>query len=134
MAAPATRRLSGMQKSVLSLYRAMLRCVGTKPLDAQPEMRTYIRAEFQKSTSIDRTAVTKIEYLMRKGQKQYLMLSSPNMMRLNVSTPEGATEDRRARAKDLSPASNPGGKQADKAEPFKLFLGESPPPPRGCDG
>lgn len=81
----AVRRLSGMQKAVLSLYKQCLRTVGTKPVAAQPDMRQYVRAEFDKWRHLKRTDVSRIEHLMRKGTRQHELLASDQCVSLSLS-------------------------------------------------
>ncbi|CAG8982870.1 hypothetical protein HYALB_00002886 [Hymenoscyphus albidus] len=72
-------RYSGLQKEVLALYRKCLRESRKKPIDTRSHFESYARAEFQKSLALDKKDFAAIEYLMRKGQRQLEMYSSPGI-------------------------------------------------------
>ncbi|KAA6415407.1 MAG: heat repeat protein [Lasallia pustulata] len=77
-------RLSGLQREVLSLYRKCFREARKKPADARQNFRSYARREFKKNTTLDKKDFSAIEYLLRKGQRQLEIYSSPgikNIMR-----------------------------------------------------
>ena len=88
------KRLSGLQKEVLALYRSILReaikkdrnetstNIPTFPSLLQaPENTTtvgYARTEFRKQTQqVKRSDFKKIEYMIRKGEKQLKLLKMP---------------------------------------------------------
>ena len=62
---------SGVQKQVLSLYRAALRIASRRP---QPEeraaLREYARAEIESKRAIPRSDTLRIEHLLRSGRKR----------------------------------------------------------------
>ncbi|KAJ5477249.1 hypothetical protein N7539_007393 [Penicillium diatomitis] len=101
-------RLSGLQRDVLSLYRQCLREIRKKPIESQPNFKTYARyvlyparfipahpwaigslrltgrrgrrsAEFQKHLSVNKKDFSAIEYLLRKGNRQLEMYASPGI-------------------------------------------------------
>ncbi|MCJ1305389.1 hypothetical protein MMC08_008203 [Hypocenomyce scalaris] len=77
-------RLSGLQKEVVSLYRKCFREARKKPADVRENFRNYARTEFKKNTALDKKDFSAIEYLLRKGQRQLEIYSSPgikNVMR-----------------------------------------------------
>ncbi|KAI9053258.1 hypothetical protein LZ554_002225 [Drepanopeziza brunnea f. sp. 'monogermtubi'] len=71
-------RLSGLQRDVLSLYRKCLRVCRTKG-EARIHFEKYARNEFNKAIGLDKKDFSAIEYLMRKGQRQLEMYSSPGI-------------------------------------------------------
>ncbi|KAJ2160684.1 hypothetical protein GGF46_002041 [Coemansia sp. RSA 552] len=73
------RRLSGLQKDVLRLYRDCLRGVRKKPEGAQARFRAFARREFDKNLEIKRTDVQAIEYLLRMGRRRLEQYLSPNV-------------------------------------------------------
>ncbi|KAJ5927817.1 hypothetical protein N7466_006773 [Penicillium verhagenii] len=83
-------RLSGLQRDVLSLYRQCFREIRKKPILPFPLPfpalgHRYIpadkgpRAEFQKHLSVSKKDFGTVEYLLRKGQRQLEMYSSPGI-------------------------------------------------------
>ena len=77
MAAAKARPLSGMQKSVLALYRSFLRAVKTKPLQQRQHLALHIRAQFEQHRNIPRIKIDRIEHLMRQGHKRLRMVKEP---------------------------------------------------------
>ena len=77
MAAARTRPLSGMQKSVLALYRSFLRAVQTKPVEQRENLARHIRSQFEANRSIPRIKIDRIEHLMRQGHKRLRMVQEP---------------------------------------------------------
>ncbi|KAI9503700.1 hypothetical protein GGI25_002712 [Coemansia spiralis] len=75
-----TRRLSGLQKDVLRLYRDCLRAIKTKPEETQHRFRAFARQEFEKNiVSVKRTDVRAIEYMLRVGRRRMEQYMSPNV-------------------------------------------------------
>ncbi|TGO56413.1 hypothetical protein BCON_0078g00300 [Botryotinia convoluta] len=76
-------RLSGLQRDVLALYRKCLRESRKKPAmkEARKHFEAYARLEFNKSITLDKKDFNTIEYLLRKGQRQVDMYSSPEQAR-----------------------------------------------------
>ncbi|KAJ1668680.1 hypothetical protein IW140_002032 [Coemansia sp. RSA 1813] len=74
------RKLSGLQKDVLRLYRDCLRATRKKPAEAQPRFRAFARQEFEKNiASVKRTDVQAIEYLLRIGRRRLEQYMGPNV-------------------------------------------------------
>ncbi|CAG8477788.1 9557_t:CDS:2 [Ambispora gerdemannii] len=71
-----TRR-SGLQQSVINLYRDCCRTVRKKPPETRTRFQAFVRAQFRQPdiTSKDHTA---IEYLLRRGKKQLEAYSGEN--------------------------------------------------------
>ncbi|TGZ85288.1 hypothetical protein EX30DRAFT_337670 [Ascodesmis nigricans] len=80
----ATKRLSGIQRDVLSLYRKCLRAIREKPVEAQPNFRLVARREFQKNLSISKKDFVTIEHLLRVGQRKLEMYSQPGVKNIAV--------------------------------------------------
>ncbi|CAI7673472.1 hypothetical protein N7527_001202 [Penicillium freii] len=72
-------RLSGLQRDVLSLYRKCLREIRNKPEDSRVNFKKYARAEFQKHLSVNKKDFSTIEYLLRKGNRQLELYSTPGI-------------------------------------------------------
>ncbi|CAL3961912.1 unnamed protein product [Diplocarpon coronariae] len=72
-------RYSGLQRDVFSLYRKCLRVSRTKGEKARIHFEKYARTEFEKAIHLDKKDFSTIEYLMRKGQRQLEMYSSPGI-------------------------------------------------------
>ncbi|KAM0802813.1 complex 1 protein-domain-containing protein [Usnea florida] len=72
-------RLSGLQREVLSLYRHCLREVEKKPVHSRENFRSYARSEFERNIALDKKDFAAIEYLLRKGQRQLEIYSSPGI-------------------------------------------------------
>ncbi|CAG8477235.1 12356_t:CDS:2 [Ambispora leptoticha] len=72
----ATRR-SGLQQSVINLYRDCCRAVHKKPPETRARFQAFVRAQFRRPdiTSKDHAA---IEYLLRRGKKQLEAYSGEN--------------------------------------------------------
>ncbi|KAJ1725079.1 hypothetical protein LPJ53_000730 [Coemansia erecta] len=76
----APRKLSGLQKDVLRLYRDCLRAARQKPEESRPRFRAFARAEFEKNIdSMKRTDAKAIEYLLRVGRRRMEQYMSPNV-------------------------------------------------------
>jgi hypothetical protein len=96
--ASGTRRLSGLQKTVFGLYRSILREAVKKDRQQQQQGSTaavtsfvsllcqtngkstagYARSEFRsQAQQVKRTDFKKIEYMIRKGEKQLKILKMP---------------------------------------------------------
>jgi len=69
-------RHSGLQRSVLNLYRKCLRVAGRKPIDTRDNFRRFAREEFRANAGINKKDFSTIEYLLRKGQRQLDIYSS----------------------------------------------------------
>lgn len=64
------RRLSGLQKSVLSLYRSCLRHTRALAAPARLAAVRYLRVEFRERAALDRLDYQRIEFLVRQGGKR----------------------------------------------------------------
>ncbi|KAM3341053.1 succinate dehydrogenase assembly factor 1, mitochondrial [Capsicum galapagoense] len=83
-ASSGPRRLSGMQKQVLALYRGFLRAARSKPAEERKQIESVVCSEFRKnSKQVDRKNFIYIEYLLRRGKKQLDQLKSPDTVGLS---------------------------------------------------
>ncbi|KAJ2340895.1 hypothetical protein IWW50_006399 [Coemansia erecta] len=73
------RKLSGLQKDVLRLYRDCLRAVRKKPEESRPRFYAFARREFERNLDIKRTDVKAIEYLLRIGRRRMEQYMSPTV-------------------------------------------------------
>lgn len=78
------RRLSGLQKDVLNLYRDFLRAISAKDAAAQPGLRSYVREHFKAQLPLKTTQVTLIEHHLRSGRKKLEQLQSPQFRGLSI--------------------------------------------------
>ncbi|KAI8368858.1 hypothetical protein EDC96DRAFT_504596 [Choanephora cucurbitarum] len=67
---PAPFKRSGLQNEVISFYRQCFRAAREKPTETRPRFHAFIRREF-KEHSIRKTDFATIEYMLRKGRKQF---------------------------------------------------------------
>ncbi|KAF7836482.1 succinate dehydrogenase assembly factor 1, mitochondrial [Senna tora] len=93
MGAPSgPRRLSGMQKQVLSLYRGFLRAARSKSTEERRKIESIVSAEFRHNAEqVDRKNFIYIEYLLRRGKKQLDQIRNPDttgLSSLQVDLPE----------------------------------------------
>lgn len=70
------RRLSGLQKDIIHLYRQCLRVSYTKPVQNRPHFINFVKAEFNKNKSTSRKDFNTIEYLIRTGKKKLEIYSA----------------------------------------------------------
>ncbi|KAE8549791.1 hypothetical protein TMatcc_000829 [Talaromyces marneffei ATCC 18224] len=77
------RRLSGLQREVLSLYRKCLREARKKPEDTRDHFRAFAQSEFRKQLDVNKKDFSTIEHLLRKGHKQLETYSSPGIRNIN---------------------------------------------------
>ncbi|KAG0472200.1 hypothetical protein HPP92_016746 [Vanilla planifolia] len=67
----APRKLSGMQKQVLALYREFLRAARLKDVEERQRIVAVVSAEFRRNAEeVDRKNFQHIEYLLRRGKRQ----------------------------------------------------------------
>ncbi|GAA6009653.1 hypothetical protein JCM11491_001049 [Sporobolomyces phaffii] len=86
-------RRSGLQKSIIDLYKRSLQMVQTKPIDKRPAFYRFVVHQFRHPSAgggLKRKDVQSIEYLLRKGEKQLESYSSSGVK--NVVLPQ-ETED-----------------------------------------
>ncbi|SCV06091.1 LANO_0H21902g1_1 [Lachancea nothofagi CBS 11611] len=70
------KRISGLQREVLQVYRHCIRAAHRKPLTNQPNFVRYIRTEFSKYRDISRKDFSTIEHLLRVGNRRLKMYSA----------------------------------------------------------
>lgn len=73
------RKLSGLQREVIHLYRSAVRVAHTKPVENQPHFLQFIHAEFSKYRDLPRKDFTTIEHLLRVGNRRLKMYSQPEL-------------------------------------------------------
>ncbi|AET39660.1 Sdh6p Ecym_4637 [Eremothecium cymbalariae DBVPG len=73
------RRLSGLQREVLHLYRRSIRVAYNKSSDSRPHFVSFIRKEFAKYRDVPKKDFNTIEYLIRIGHKKVDTYSSPEL-------------------------------------------------------
>lgn len=89
---------SGIQKQVLSLYRAALRTFNSRPSkEEQAALRAYARAELEANrASIPRSDTLRIEHLLRSGRRRLESVAGASgfaLVRPPPKTPPKPTAD-----------------------------------------
>ncbi|KAB8302367.1 hypothetical protein EYC80_005793 [Monilinia laxa] len=115
-------RLSGLQREVLALYRKCLRESRKKPAEARSHFEAFARVEFDKNISLDKKDFSAIEYLLRKGQRQVDMYSSPEQARRKQRIEARGRRSRISRASTVTRSQRRASKQARQ----EVFGWESP--------
>ena len=83
------RRLSGIQKQVLSLYRSFWRVARSKEPDTRLHIERYVGAQFRRDAhAVDRKDFQRIEYLLRRGSKQLELLKANQITGFNIIDPD----------------------------------------------
>jgi len=73
-------RHSKLQKNILAIYKQFMRSCENKP-----GTKEYVRAEFRKnSTAIKKTDVLRVEYLVRRAEKQLKLLQNDSVKDMGV--------------------------------------------------
>ncbi|CAR24425.1 Succinate dehydrogenase assembly factor 1, mitochondrial [Lachancea thermotolerans] len=73
------KRLSGLQREVLQMYRQCIRAAHDKPKANQPNFVTHIRKEFRQYQDLPRKDFSTIEHLLRVGHRRLEMYSQPEV-------------------------------------------------------
>lgn len=76
---PKVKKLSGLQREVLRLYRKCLRTSYTKPQENQHNFINYTRNEFKKNARLPKKEYSTIEYLLRTGARRHEMFAQPEI-------------------------------------------------------
>ena len=66
---PRPPKLTGLQRDVLSLYRACLRTIRQKPTINQPHFYEFARREFEKGRGVDKKDFGAVEFMLRRGRR-----------------------------------------------------------------
>ncbi|GAB5366736.1 hypothetical protein AAMO2058_001169100 [Amorphochlora amoebiformis] len=73
------RRLSGVQKQVLSLYISFIRTAKKKPPSERLRWESIIRDSFKTGAETKRNDFKKIEYMLRQGNKKLEMFENSSV-------------------------------------------------------
>ncbi|CAK9441138.1 uncharacterized protein LODBEIA_P50070 [Lodderomyces beijingensis] len=73
------RKLSGLQRDVLALYKQCIKTSYSKPKETQQHWRNYIREEFHKYRNLPKRQFSTIEHLLRTGSRRLEMFSNPQI-------------------------------------------------------
>lgn len=86
------QRVSGLQKDVFALYRALLRSARKKDNESR-DLYKFVRNEFRtKALNISRTDFKLIEHSLRHGYKQKKLLEMPGTSFAQATTARHSTE------------------------------------------
>jgi succinate dehydrogenase assembly factor 1 len=89
------RPLSGLQKEVLSLYRALLRATRNPSGSAggPTPLRLHVQSQFRATQfDVKRSDVERIEYLVSKGRKQLNTLRMAGVKQVSFTTVGGGNK------------------------------------------
>lgn len=84
--AEGIRRLTGLQKEAILLYRAALRAIRTKPEESRPGFLAYLRSQFEAKRNVSPKDFQRVEDLLRRGRRQLEAMSKPEVAGV-MSTP-----------------------------------------------
>ncbi len=73
------KKVSGLQKQALALYRSALRAIHTKPAEVQQELRSYARAEFERQHNVNPKNLMLVEHLIRVGARRVETMSNSSV-------------------------------------------------------
>lgn len=76
--------LTGLQRQVFSLYRAVLRAARSKPADQQAVLQQLARREFERYRGVGTRDIQLIEHLLRKGRRQLDVVSRSEVTGLTL--------------------------------------------------
>ncbi|KAI9478478.1 MAG: hypothetical protein EXX96DRAFT_571044 [Benjaminiella poitrasii] len=80
---PGPLKRSGLQIEVINFYRKCFRAAREKPIEARPRFYAFIRKEF-KEHNIRKSDFATIEYMLRKGQKQFEAYSQKGVKDIHI--------------------------------------------------
>ncbi|KAK9453441.1 complex 1 protein-domain-containing protein [Dipodascopsis uninucleata] len=78
------KKLSGLQRDVLSLYRTGLRAVRKKPPESRENFRLFLRKQFEDNRKLNKSDFSTIEYLLRRGRNQLEIYASPGVRNVAI--------------------------------------------------
>ncbi|PIA32567.1 hypothetical protein AQUCO_04400040v1 [Aquilegia coerulea] len=82
------KRLTGLQKQVLALYRGFLRTSRTKTPEERNKIESIVSQQFRRNAiEVDRKNFIYIEYLLRRGAKQLQQLKTVDTVSMFTTTP-----------------------------------------------
>ncbi|CEQ42084.1 SPOSA6832_03870, partial [Sporobolomyces salmonicolor] len=87
------KRITGLQRQVLSLYKRSLQMIASKPLETRPAWFAFVSHQFrhrEQGGGLRRKDHSAIEHLLRRGEKQLEVYSSSGVR--NVVVPDDAHE------------------------------------------
>lgn len=79
------RKLNGLQKQALALYKQYIKMAYTKPLDKQVKFKKYSRQLFNEQFhKVNRKDFATIEYLLRFGNRKLESLQNKQVKDINI--------------------------------------------------
>jgi len=81
------RRLSGLQKDVLRLYRRSLKLVASKPLETRHHWFQFVSHQFRSAElggGLKKRDTASIEYMLRRGTKMLEQYESKGVRDVNL--------------------------------------------------
>ena len=70
------RRLTGLQRQVLSFYRDVIRVARSKDPELKSQILQHARNQIEENKTIERRNVMLVEHLLRKGKRQLEILDN----------------------------------------------------------
>ncbi|GAA5871726.1 hypothetical protein JCM8547_008125 [Rhodosporidiobolus lusitaniae] len=81
------KRITGLQRQVLHLYKRSLVMVRSKPLDSRPSWFAFVSHQFRSPSlggGLRRKDVAAIEHMLRRGEKMLDSYESPTVKSVGV--------------------------------------------------
>ncbi|GAA5982921.1 hypothetical protein JCM11641_002627 [Rhodosporidiobolus odoratus] len=88
-----SRRITGLQRQIYSLYKRSLQMVATKPLETRSSWFAFVAHQFRAphlGGALRKKDVAAIEHLLRRGDKQLETFSASSVK--SVAVPDEAWE------------------------------------------
>ncbi|PSC70288.1 Found in Mitochondrial Proteome [Micractinium conductrix] len=88
------KRLSGLQRQVLSLYRNVLRTSRDKVQAGGDSIAAFGRQEFERYRGLDKKDILRIEHLLRRGRRQLELFQTAEVTGMRLGAPSSSSSSR----------------------------------------
>lgn len=78
------KKLSGLQREVIHLFRQAVRVAHQKPVENRPHFIEFIHGEFGKYRDLPRKDFTTIEHLLRVGNRKLKLYAQPELKDIHI--------------------------------------------------